>query len=69
MKLRSKHGFVYLKAKGKDGTTVNLIPAFDPFVTRKQLSKIETRPHAMLIYVARLNLVFNEANQPLESLT
>lgn len=68
MKLRSKHGWIALHAEEMDGNTTTLIPTLDPFVISKQLGKLKTRPHATVLYISRLQMVFEEAQRPLKSL-
>lgn len=68
MKLRSKHGWLVLLAEEMDGNTTVLMPTLDPLVISRQLSKLKTRPHATVLYISRLQMVFEEAQRPLKSL-
>ena len=68
MKLRSKHGWVYLEFTEENGTKTKLSPRMDPFIGSSQLRKVETRPDDLLTYAGRLRQVFNEAKRPVKSI-
>ncbi|GMH36423.1 hypothetical protein BSKO_04291 [Bryopsis sp. KO-2023] len=68
MKLRSKHSWLYLTAEEMDGTETVLMPDYDPLLLRLQLKIVTAHPHALLLYVRRLNQVFEEAKRPLKTL-
>ena len=68
MKLRSKHGWVYLEFIEENGNKTKLSPRLDPFIGSSQLRKVETRPDDLLSYAARLRQVFDEAKRPVKTI-
>lgn len=68
MKLRTKRGSVTLEIEELNGNKHYLAPADDPFVNHAQANKINGRPHAFLLYVGRIKMVYEAALRPLKSI-
>lgn len=68
MKLRSKEGWAYFITEERNGRVLEFFPVDDPFITRKQLKKVQTRPHPFLLYAGRLKQVFDEAGRDIISM-
>jgi len=69
MKLRDKAGYIYIRTEEMNGTVLEFNPRDDMFIHPRQLKKVVTRAHPLILYAERLKQFFDEANRPLKSMS
>lgn len=68
MKLRDKAGYIYIRTEEYNGTVLEFNPRDDMYIHPRQLKKVVTRAHPLILYAGRLKQFFDEAERPLKSM-